>query len=149
MTGHAVTSSDLLQITTHIVVAYVSNNALPMAQVPNLIRDVQQSLASLSAGHAALAAAPKAPAVPIRKSITPDFLISLEDGRKYKSLKRHLRTSHNLSPEQYREKWGLPRDYPMVAPNYATRRSELAKSNGLGRKRATTSGGSNASARKR
>src|SRR6266404_5626057 len=95
-------------------------------------RLICRALAGISSGGEALEAAPKEPAVPIRRSITPDFLICLEDGRKFKSLKRHLRTKYNMSPEEYRAKWGLPKDYPMVAPNYAASRSALAKAMGLG-----------------
>jgi predicted transcriptional regulator len=128
-------ATTLSQLTAEIVSAYVSNNAVRPEELPSLISDV----------HAALQRAPNndaqpapAPAVPIKKSITPDYLISLENGQKFRSLKRHLMNSYGLTPDEYRAKWGLPRDYPMVAPNYAKTRSELAKSLGLGRKRSET-----------
>jgi predicted transcriptional regulator len=100
--------------------------------LPGLIQSVHLALAGVSAGQEAPEVAPKEPAVPVRRSITPDYLICLEDGRKFKSLKRHLRTKYNMSPEEYRAKWNLPKDYPMVAPNYAKARSDLAKQMGLG-----------------
>jgi predicted transcriptional regulator len=126
-------NSDILSLTADIAAAYVSNNTVAAAEVPAVIQTIYRALGTL--GKAELQPAPEArkPAVPIRKSITPDFLISLEDGKSYKSLKRHLRTQYNMSPEDYRAKWGLPKDYPMVAPNYAASRSALAKSMGLGR----------------
>ena len=102
------------------------------ADLPALIQSVHRALSGISSGGETVEAAPKEPAVPVRRSITPDFLICLEDGRKFKSLKRHLRTKYNLSPEEYRAKWGLAKDYPMVAPNYAKARSDLAKQMGLG-----------------
>ena len=127
-------TNELLALTTDIVASHVSNNEVPVADLPNLIQQVFGSLAQL--GGAASAAQEKLnPAVPIKKSITPDFIICLEDGKKLKMLKRHIKTRYNLSPEEYREKWGLGADYPMVAPNYATQRSELAKKIGLGTKR--------------
>jgi predicted transcriptional regulator len=122
---------DLLDLTAHIVANYVGNNSAPVSDLPALIKSVHAALAGVTAPQAA-APEPKTPAVPIKKSITPDAIICLEDGRKFKSLKRHLRTKYNLSPEEYRAKWGLPKDYPMVAPNYAEARSALAKSMGLG-----------------
>jgi predicted transcriptional regulator len=128
-------SSDLVEITADIVSAYVSNNAVAAADVPNLI---DQTLTALSQAASKASQPHKAeldPAVPIKKSVTPDYIICLEDGKSFKSLKRHIRTSYNLTPEEYREKWGLPYDYPMVAPNYAEQRSALAKKIGLGRKR--------------
>ena len=102
------------------------------ADLPSLIQSVHRALSGISGGAETVEVAPKEPAVPIRRSITPDFLICLEDGRKFKSLKRHLRTKYNMSPEEYRAKWGLAKDYPMVAPNYAKARSDLAKQMGLG-----------------
>ena len=123
----------LLQLTSEIVIAYVSNNPVPATQLPELIRSVVAALANLDGAVAPENAEPLKPAVSIRKSITPDYIVCLEDGRKLKMLKRHLRTTFNMSPQQYREKWGLPADYPMVAPNYAARRSEFAKQIGLGR----------------
>jgi predicted transcriptional regulator len=126
-------NTDILSLTADIAAAYVSNNSVAAAEVPHVIQTIYRALGTL--GKADLQPAPEArkPAVPIRKSITPDFLISLEDGKSYKSLKRHLRTQYNMSPDDYRAKWGLPKDYPMVAPNYAASRSALAKSMGLGR----------------
>ena len=123
--------SALIEMTADIVAAYVSANNVAVADLPGLIRSVHQALDGVSEG-AAPPEPPKEPAVPIKKSITPDYLICLEDGRKFKSLKRHLRTKYDMSPDQYRSKWGLAKDYPMVAPNYAPARSNLAKQMGLG-----------------
>ena len=123
----------LLQLTSEIITAYVSNNPVPATQLPELIRSVVAALANLDGAVAPQNAEPVKPAVSVRKSVTPDYIVCLEDGRKLKMLKRHLRTTFNMSPQQYREKWGLPADYPMVAPNYAARRSEFAKQIGLGR----------------
>lgn len=129
--------SDYIELTADIVSAYVSNNSVPASDLPALINDVHAALSRVVSGVAPVvpAEAPR-PAIPVKKSITADYLICLEDGKKFKSLKRHLRTQYNMSPEQYREKWGLPADYPMVAPNYSATRSRLAKDNGLGRKAA-------------
>jgi predicted transcriptional regulator len=127
--------SGLIELTADIVSAYVSNNTVSASDVPNLIGEVYSALSRVGTGIVAAPAEPAKPAVNPKKSITPDYLICLEDGKKFKSLKRHLRTMYNLSPEQYREKWGLPVDYPMVAPNYAEARSRLAKEMGLGQKR--------------
>ncbi|WP_091741875.1 MucR family transcriptional regulator [Phenylobacterium immobile] len=124
--------SDVIEMTADIVSAYVGNNTVAAADLPNLIQSVHRALASVSAGVETAEVAPKEPAVPVRRSITADHLVCLEDGRKFKSLKRHLRTKYNMSPEEYRAKWGLPKDYPMVAPNYAKARSDLAKQMGLG-----------------
>ena len=125
-----------LELAAQIVAAYVGNNTVAQADIPRLIADVFRSLESIAAGEVPKEqAAEVKPAVNIRKSITPDYLICLEDGKKFKSLKRHLRSHYNLSPEQYREKWGLPADYPMVAPNYAQARSSLAKRMGLGQRK--------------
>ena len=122
----------LVELTAEIAAAYVASNSLAPTEVPAVIRAIYESLSRLgNAGSEAPAVRP-APFVPVKKSITPDFLISLEDGRQYKSLKRHLRTSYGMSPEAYRTKWGLPKDYPMVAPNYAAARSAMAKASGLG-----------------
>ncbi len=127
--------TDVLQMTTQVVAAYVGHNNVGEGQIPEVIKSVYTSLAGLN-GHAELAAkAKQKPAVPIKKSITPDFLICLEDGKKLKMLKRHLRTAYGLSPEDYRAKWGLGSDYPMVAPNYAKQRSAFAKKIGLGKRR--------------
>ncbi len=123
-----------IETTAEIVAAYVSRNSVPVSELPNLIRSVHDSLSRLGAAPAVEAPAPKRePAVSIRKSITDEFLISLEDGRKFKSMKRYL-SGLGMTPADYRAKWGLPTDYPMVAPAYAARRSELAKTIGLGRK---------------
>jgi predicted transcriptional regulator len=124
--------SEFIELTADIVAAYVGNNAVSAADLPNLIRSIHTAISGISTGQTEVAAAPQTPAVSVRKSISPDFLICLEDGRRFKSLKRHLRTKYDLSPEDYRAKWGLPKDYPMVAPNYAAARSALAKSMGLG-----------------
>ncbi|WAJ31553.1 MucR family transcriptional regulator [Jeongeupella avenae] len=127
-----------LDAATDIITAYVSNNQIPAAELPALIANVRAVLAGQGVGQTAAAPEPAelTPAVPVKKSITPDYLISLEDGKKYKSLRRHLQASYGMTPDDYRRKWGLPSDYPMVAPNYAAARSALAKSLGLGRKRA-------------
>jgi predicted transcriptional regulator len=124
--------SEIIEMTTDIVAAYVGNNTVSTADLPALIQSVYRSLSGVLSGGEAVEAAPKEPAVAVKRSITPDFLICLEDGRKFKSLKRHLRTKYNMSPEDYRAKWGLAKDYPMVAPNYARARSDLAKQMGLG-----------------
>jgi predicted transcriptional regulator len=118
-----------------IVAAYVSNNAIPTSELPQLIASVHGAITRLAGPVAEPEPAPLVPAVPVKKSVTPDYIVCLEDGKKFKSLKRHLRTHYDLSPEQYRAKWGLPRDYPMVAPAYAEARSKLAKSMGLGQQR--------------
>src|SRR5262245_57984096 len=125
-------STDLVSLTAEVVSAYVAKNPLPTAALPEVISQVHQSLKALS-GPKQEPQAPLVPAVPIKKSVTPDYIISLEDGRKFKSMKRYLGLL-GMTPDQYRQKWGLPRDYPMVAPNYAAQRSELAKTMGLGRK---------------
>jgi predicted transcriptional regulator len=125
--------SEFVEMTADIVSAYVSNSSVSVADLPALIQQVHKALVGIAdSASTPEAAPPAAPAVSIKKSITPDFLICLEDGRKFKSLKRHLRTKYDMSPEQYRAKWGLPKDYPMVAPNYAQARSNLAKQMGLG-----------------
>ena len=125
---------DLLRMAVDVVAAYVSKNPLPAGQIPDVIHTVYASLSSLEGGQPeAKPEAPK-PAVPLKKSVTPEFIICLEDGKKLKMLKRHLRTTYNLTPDEYRAKWGLPPDYPMVAPNYAAQRSDFAKKIGLGRK---------------
>ena len=122
----------LLEMTTEIVAAYVGHNSVNSTDLAGLIQSVHRALAHVGQPVPVEDTTPKEPAVPVKKSITPDFLICLEDGRKFKSLKRHLRTKFNMSPEDYRAKWGLPKDYPMVAPNYARARSDLAKQMGLG-----------------
>lgn len=125
------------ELTADIVSAYVSNNPIPSDDVPALIDKVHMALSRTAQVQLEPEAEPLKPAVPIKKSITDDFIICLEDGKRFKSLKRHLRTHYNLTPEEYREKWGLPADYPMVAPNYARARSQLAKKMGLGQQRRT------------
>jgi predicted transcriptional regulator len=122
------------ELIADIVSAYVSNNPVPVSALPDLIASVAASLGGLVEGEAPSLAEPQMPAVPIKKSVRPDYIFSLEDGRKFKSLKRHLRTSYGMTPDEYRAKWNLPSDYPMVAPNYSKTRSDLAKSLGLGRK---------------
>jgi predicted transcriptional regulator len=122
----------VIEMTADIVSAYVGNNSVSAAELPNLIQSVHRALSGITGASEAAPEPLKEPAVSVRKSITPDFLICLEDGRKFKSLKRHLRTKYNMSPEDYRAKWGLAKDYPMVAPNYAKARSDLAKQMGLG-----------------
>ncbi|MEI9965382.1 MAG: MucR family transcriptional regulator [Caulobacteraceae bacterium] len=124
--------SEIIEMTADIVAAYVGANTVASGDLPSLIQSVHRALSGVASGSEPVEAAPKEPAVPIKKSITSDYLICLEDGRKFKSLKRHLRTKYNMSPEEYRAKWGLAKDYPMVAPNYAKARSELAKQMGLG-----------------
>ncbi|MFI5021186.1 MAG: MucR family transcriptional regulator [Alphaproteobacteria bacterium] len=123
---------DKLRMAAEVVAAFVANNVLPPAQLKDVIRAVYNSLAALEGGRAK--AEPLKPIVPIKKSVMPDYIVCLEDGKKLKMLKRHLRTTFNLTPEAYRAKWGLPADYPMVAPNYAAQRSAFAKKIGLGRK---------------
>ncbi len=126
-------TNELLALTTDIVSAHVSNNDVPVAELPQLIHQVFGALAQLG-GIAPSSHEKPTPAVPIKKSITPDYIVCLEDGKKLKMLKRHIKTRYNLTPDEYRERWGLGADYPMVAPNYAAQRSELAKKIGLGTK---------------
>jgi predicted transcriptional regulator len=127
--------NERLRMTAEIVAAYVGNNTLSADQVPEIVRTVGAVLRQIEQGDGGAQKAAGKPAVPIRRSVTPDFIICLEDGRKLKMLKRHLRTTFGLTPDEYRARWGLPGDYPMVAPNYAKRRSEFAKKIGLGQKR--------------
>ena len=127
---------DLVDLTADIVSAYVSHNVVPVNDLPNLIKDVHVALGGLASDADKAPKEELKPAVPPKKSITPDYLICLEDGKRFKSLKRHLKTHYDLTPDQYREKWGLPADYPMVAPSYAEARSRLAKEMGLGQRRA-------------
>lgn len=124
-----------IDLAADIVSAYVSNNSVPASELPALISDIHGALIRLGGTAVEEPSEPQKPAVSVKKSIAADFIICLEDGKKFKSLKRHLRTQYNMSPEQYREKWGLPADYPMVAPNYAAARSRLAKEMGLGQQR--------------
>ncbi|MFN3671525.1 MAG: MucR family transcriptional regulator [Bosea sp. (in: a-proteobacteria)] len=127
-------SEELVAVTASIVSAYVTRNNVPTTDLPRLIESTHATLAGLAGRPAAAAPRPQVPAVPIGKSVTPDGIICLEDGRAFKSLKRHLSARYGLTPDQYRAKWNLPADYPMVAPNYAEARSALAKSMRLGRK---------------
>jgi len=140
----ALKNDPLLPLVTEIVVAYLSHNTVAMNEIPRLIAETRAALAhsgggaggaatARPAGGQIVAPADREPAVPVKKSVTPDYLICLEDGIKLKMLKRHLRTAYDMTPEQYRERWGLPADYPMVAPNYAKKRSSLAREFGLGR----------------
>lgn len=124
-----------VDLTASIVSAYVSNNTTNAAEIPALISQIHAALQRVANGGSDSPAEAARPAVSVKKSMTPDYLVCLEDGKRFKSLKRHLRTQYNMSPEQYREKWGLPSDYPMVAPNYAVARSQLAKKMGLGQQR--------------
>jgi predicted transcriptional regulator len=128
-------SADLIDLAADIVSAYVSNNTVPSTDLPALIADVHRALSSTQMGVQQPEPEPLKPAVNPKKSVFPDHIVCLEDGKKFKSLKRHLRTHYDLSPEEYREKWGLAADYPMVAPNYAAARSALAKKMGLGQQR--------------
>ena len=121
-----------VELTASIVSAYLSNNPTPAAEIPNLISQVHAALMRISTGRVDAPLEPAKPAVSIKKSLTSEYLVCLEDGKRFKSLKRHLRTQYNMTPEQYRDKWGLPPEYPMVAPNYAVARSQLAKKMGLG-----------------
>jgi predicted transcriptional regulator len=128
--------SNFIELTAEIVSAYVSNNSVSASELPGLINQVHSALARVSSGLGEGAPSePLKPAVSVKRSITPDHIVCLEDGKKFKSLKRHLRTQYNMTPEAYREKWDLPPDYPMVAPNYAAARSQLAKQMGLGQQR--------------
>jgi predicted transcriptional regulator len=121
-----------VELTASIVSAYLSNNPTQASEIPNLISQVHAALLRISSGRVEAPLEPAKPAVSVKRSMTPEYLICLEDGKRFKSLKRHLRTQYNMTPEQYREKWNLPADYPMVAPNYAVARSQLAKKMGLG-----------------
>lgn len=123
--------NDLLNLTAEIVSAHVSNNTVSVTDLPVLIEQVYRTLGQIGRGEPAESERPQ-PAVPIKKSVTPDYIVCLEDGKKLKMLKRHLKTAYNMTPEEYRERWGLSADYPMVAPNYAKQRSQLAKEIGLG-----------------
>ncbi len=127
---------ELLELTAEVVSAHASNNTVAAVDLPQVIKDVYAAFSAL--GTEAAPVEMPTPAVPIKKSVTPDFIICLDDGKKLKMLKRHLKTAYNMSPEEYRERWGLPIDYPMVAPNYAKKRSTLAKKIGLGRKPGST-----------
>ena len=128
-----ISKEQLLEMTTEIVSAYVGNNTIAAGELNELIVSIHGSLHNLTTGGVEVEPEPIKPAVPVRRSVTPDYLICLEDGKRLKMLKRHLRTTYGLSPDDYRAKWGLPADYPMVAPNYAQQRSEFAKKIGLGK----------------
>jgi predicted transcriptional regulator len=131
----ATDNSSFIELAADIVSAYVSNNSVSASDLPSLIGDVHGALLRVSTGVQEVQVEAPKPAVSVKKSVTPDHIVCLEDGKKFKSLKRHLRTQYNMSPEEYREKWGLPSAYPMVAPNYAAARSNLAKQMGLGQQR--------------
>ena len=130
-----IAASNYIELAADIVSAYVSNNSVPSSDLASLINDVHSALLRVGGGTVEVPVEAPKPAIPVKKSVTPDYIVCLEDGKKFKSLKRHLRTQYNMTPEQYREKWGLAPDYPMVAPNYAKARSQLAKDMGLGQKR--------------
>jgi len=127
--------NEFLELTATIVSAYVGNNAVQQTELGSLIREVYATLATVAGYAEASPREEPRPAIAVKRSVTSDYIVCLEDGKKFKSLKRHLRSHYNLSPEEYREKWGLPHDYPMVAPNYAEARSQLAKKMGLGTRR--------------
>lgn len=129
---------ELLKLASSIIAAYVSNNPLPVSELPAMIKSVHATLGGLAGLGQSDALTSQKPAVPVKRSITPEYIVCLEDGKKLKMLKRYLRSNYKISPEEYRAKWGLPADYPMVAPNYAAQRSEFAKKIGLGRSSPTT-----------
>jgi predicted transcriptional regulator len=133
--SNPMTQTNNIELAADIVSAYVSNNSVPAGDLPGLISEVYNALLRVGSGSPAAPAEPPKPAIAVKRSVTNDYIICLEDGKKFKSLKRHLRTQYGLSPEDYREKWGLAADYPMVAPNYAKARSTLAKQMGLGQQR--------------
>ena len=128
-------SDDLLKLATEIVSAYVSNNSVAASDLPSMIKSVHATLGGLAGASSSEPQTTQKPAVTVKKSVTPEYIVCLEDGKKLKMLKRYLRSRYNMSPEEYRSKWGLPADYPMVAPNYAVARSQLAKQMGLGQQR--------------
>lgn len=133
-TQEKTSQTELLNLTTEIVSAHLSNNTVESSEIPEIIEKVYKTLSSIQSDAPLSLIDRPQPAVPIKRSITPDYIICLEDGKKLKMLKRHLKTAYNMSPEQYRERWNLPADYPMVAPNYAKKRSKLAKDIGLGKR---------------
>ena len=133
-------SEDLLKLATEIVSAYVSNNSVAASDLPSMIKSVHATLGGLAGAGSSEPQTTQKPAVTVKKSVTPEYIVCLEDGKKLKMLKRYLRSRYNMSPEEYRSKWGLPADYPMVAPNYAAQRSEFAKKIGLGRSSPPTKG---------
>ncbi|MEE2968923.1 MAG: MucR family transcriptional regulator [Pseudomonadota bacterium] len=134
-TAKSIEQNEILRMAVDIVSAYVGNNTVATDQVPDVISSVYASLSSLDGLQSEANAEPLKPAVSVRRSVNPDYIVCLEDGKKLKMLKRHLRAAYNMTPDDYRAKWGLPADYPMVAPNYASQRSEFAKKIGLGRKK--------------
>src|SRR6476659_5243008 len=134
-TGKSGSRDTCVALTAEIVAAYVSHNSVTPNDIPGLIREVHTALLRVAGAPAASGPEAPKPPIPAKRSVTPEYIVCLEDGKKFKSLKRHLRTQYKLTPEQYREKWGLPADYPMVAPNYAAARSQLAKQMGLGQQR--------------
>jgi len=138
--GEIEKSEELLKLVSEIVAAYVSNNPVPVSELPSMIKSVHQTLGGLTVGGSGDVLTTQKPSVPVKKSITPEYLICLEDGKKLKMLKRYLRSRYGLTPDQYRAKWGLAADYPMVASNYAAQRSEFAKKIGLGRSAPATKG---------
>jgi len=137
--GQTLRSDDILKLATEIVAAYVSNNPIPASEVPAMIKSVHSTLGGLGGVTQNEIQTSQKPAVPVKRSVNPDYITCLEDGKKLKMLKRYLRSNYNMSPEEYRAKWGLPADYPMVAPNYAAQRSEFAKKIGLGRTASSSS----------
>jgi len=137
--GQTLRSDDILKLATEIVAAYVSNNPIPVSEVPAMIKSVHSTLGGLGGVAQSEIQTSQKPAVPVKRSVNPDYIICLEDGKKLKMLKRYLRSNYNMTPEEYRAKWGLPADYPMVAPNYAAQRSEFAKKIGLGRTASSSS----------
>lgn len=138
--NHLSKPDDLLKLASDIVAAYVSNNPIPVSEVPGMIKSIHATLGGLTTGMPTEAPTAQKPAVPVKKSVTPEYIVCLEDGKKLKMLKRYLRSRYNMTPDEYRAKWGLPADYPMVAPNYAAQRSEFAKKIGLGRTAPVTKG---------
>ncbi len=138
--SHPSKTDELLKFASDIVAAYVSNNPIAVSEIPGIIKSVHATLGGLAAGISSEATTALKPAIAVKKSITPEYIVCLEDGKKLKMLKRYLRSRYDLTPEEYRTKWGLPADYPMVAPNYAAQRSEFAKKIGLGRTAPATKG---------
>ena len=132
-------ADEILKLASEIIAAYVSNNPIPVSDVPAMIKSVHSTLGGLSGSVQYEVSTAQKPVVPVKRSVTPDYIVCLEDGKKLKMLKRYLRSNYNMTPEEYRSKWGLPADYPMVAPNYAAQRSEFAKKIGLGRSVSSTS----------
>jgi predicted transcriptional regulator len=131
--GHGPKGDELIRFASEIVAAYVSNNPTPISEIPGMIKSIHATLGSLSGSSGSDIVTTQKPAIAVKKSVTPEYIVCLEDGKKLKMLKRYLRSRYGLSPEEYRSKWGLPADYPIVAPNYAAQRSEFAKKIGLGR----------------